>query len=386
MNILHVVPSLDLHHGGPSRSIVGMAKAQKHLGADTRIVTGHCGSVTGIETMDVEVAAGNLLSCRYSIPTPDLARRIRAMVSAADIVHLHSIWNGTVSFAGWRCRSIDKPMLLSPRGMLDAYNLRHRQKLKKLWFNIVEKRNLDYLTGFHFLDESEREGCSWLGRRLDRPCLIQPNGTDLPALTGKRIPGLDEPTGCRNGPETINLVYLGRLHPIKGLDLQIRLLAALRTAGKNAHLHLIGPDDGIGISLKSQARDLGVAPSLHLHGPIYDDQRLYWLKRADAVLLTSHYECNSNTAVETMMAGGVLVATDTCHLNAPSRLGAAKVVPRELNSLLEATLGLISNSAASQRQRSTARDYAIRHLAWSTLGGEMLAFYQLLIQQHHDSN
>jgi glycosyltransferase involved in cell wall biosynthesis len=177
----------------------------------------------------------------------------------------------------------------------------------------------------------------------------------------------------------VNLVYLGRLHPIKGLDMQIKLLADLREVGINAHLHLIGPDDGATDSIMNLAVKLGVSPFLHLLGAIYNDERLHWLKKADVVLLTSHYECNSNSAAETMAVGGVLVATDTCHVDRPAQLGAVCVVPREQTQLFDAVRELIIIPEKAQAIRQAARNYVMRYLDWTVHAREMLEFYDKLI-------
>jgi glycosyltransferase involved in cell wall biosynthesis len=104
------------------------------------------------------------------------------------------------------------------------------------------------------------------------------------------------------------------------------------------------------------------------------------LKDADAVLLTSHYECNSNTALETIAVGGVLVATDTCHLDRPAQMGAACVVPRNRRRLFEATLELVTHPDKARDIREAASNYASRYLDWSAHAREMLAFYEKLVR------
>ena len=120
---------------------------------------------------------------------------------------------------------------------------------------------------------------------------------------------------------------------------------------------------------------------MHLHGPVYDDRRLLWLHEADAVLLTSYTECNPMTAIETLTAGGVLVATDTCHLDLPAAAGAARVVPRARARLRDSIIQLLDDPVAAEAQRSAARRYAREHLEWQALAMAMHGFYRLLLPE-----
>ena len=258
--------------------------------------------------------------------------------------------------------------------MLDPHNVANRRRFKKFWSVVIDRANLQSVRGWHFLDETERSGCSWVQKREDAKTIVQPNGLDLRALDV----ALDSEAPLDTSPESahgVRLVFLGRLHAIKGLELQVDLLAKLVAGGMNASLHLIGPDDGAGAGVLARARELGVSDRLRLHGPVYGSQRLRWLKQASAVLLTSHYEANSNSAAETLAVGGVLVATDTCHLEQARRASAAMIVARDVEALAQAIQSVI-DPARSAQLRERARNFAARHLDWAALSTDMLKFYE----------
>ena len=313
------------------------------------------GSVSG-ERVEPEaslpIASGAYLPAPFHIPGPALIGTLSAAIESSEVVHLHSVWNGMITIAGMLCRRRRRPMLLSPRGMLDRHNMRRRGWFKQAYLRLVERANLEAMAGFHFLDESEFQGCDWLQAVGRVPRIVQPNGLDhedLRQRLARVSPGVLRATV--EDPEAFHLVFLGRLNVIKGLELQVELLSELRRAGVNAHLHWIGPDDGEGESLRRRASALAVDPYLHALGPIYGDERLRWLQEADAVLLTSHYECNSVMAAEAMSVGAVLLATDTCHLDQAQAAGAACVVPRSLHALRDAATRLLSDSGAAESQR-----------------------------------
>ena len=403
MRVVHVLPGLDPAAGGPSRSVLGLARAQATCGAAVTLLAG--GSPppvaldvampsTGVAELDwgadsgpdsgqagaLLVRQGPYLARRFAIPGPELTTNLYRAIAAADIVHLHSVWNGMITQAGWLGRWCRKPRVLSPRGMLDAHNMQRRARFKRWYLRLMEQRNLNALTAFHFLDETERAGCAWLAPARARPALIQPNGLDLAALR-KRLGAVPENLPSRAVPDPMarHLVFLGRLNVIKGLELQLEVLADARAAGETVHLHWLGPDDGEWPKLRDLAKRLGVSGALHWHGPLYGDERLGWLRAADAVLLTSHYECNSNMAAETLAVGGILLATDTCHLDRAAIAGAARVVPRSREALGTALLHLLHDGHAARALRAGGVAFARAELDWGPLAAEMIDFYRDLL-------
>jgi glycosyltransferase involved in cell wall biosynthesis len=357
---------------------MGLAQAQANAGASIQVVASgaHRPPHDGLE-----IHLGPLWLKRFAIPAPRLIDTLKQAIQSADIVHLHSLWNGVITQAAWVARHYRKPLVLSPRGMLDPHNMRRRNRFKKLYLQLIEQKNLNAFAGFHFLDETERAGCAWLEITQNRPSTIQSNGLDLLKLRHWAAASpLDIKKHFGSDPTVRNLVFLGRLNVIKGLDLQLEVLRELREVGEHVQLHWIGPDDGEWARLSQLASQLGVLEQLHWHGPLYGDERLSWLKAADAVLLTSHYECNSNTAAETLALGGVLVATDTCHLAHVALAGGARVVPRDRTALTSALLDIFRNESVSAKLRSAAIEFAESNLAWDPLARKMLDFYGNLLE------
>ena len=171
------------------------------------------------------------------------------------------------------------------------------------------------------------------------------------------------------------LVFLGRLHPIKGLEIQIETLALLKARGFRARLRLIGPDSGAGVRIRGLAENLGISGDVDIPGPMYGDERLAVLRDADAVLLTSHYECFSVTAVETMAVGGALLATVACNLEGPAAAGAVVTVPRTTQALADAIVDLCSDHESTQQLRDAATRYAVENLDGRRTANRVLSFY-----------
>ncbi len=172
-----------------------------------------------------------------------------------------------------------------------------------------------------------------------------------------------------------NLLYLGRLHATKGLGLQLDALRRLQAQGLDARLYFIGPDDGEASRLKQRARAAGLQHRVSILAPVYSDSRFGLLKAADCVLLTSLFEGNSVSAMETMAVGGVLIASDTTHLDDAARHDAAVVVSRDERALAEAIRRVLENPELAQSIRRAAIAYARSELESAVIARRMLSFY-----------
>lgn len=386
LRILHVIPDLDPASGGTTRSVLMMAKAQQAQGLDVRIVCSDREVLAREAVRGPALVTAPLLSRRFSVPGRQFQRRLVDSANWADLMHLHSVWNGVISLSAWIGRHCGKPMVLTPHGMLDADKLQRRRWLKMACWHAFERSNLAAMAGFHYLNARERDQARLLSDFRDRPHLEQANAVDCDDLS-RRTAGIPSPLAPfrAQSPQARQLVFLGRLNPIKGLEMQLQLVADLAAEGIACELHWVGPDDDYWVGLQGQARRLGIASQLHWHGAMHGDERLAFLRDADLVLLTSHNDCNPMVAAETLSLGGVLLATDTCHLEAAADAGAAIVVPRDRHALRAAALLLLQDEGGRGQFRHAGIRYARSALSPSHFGRSMLAFYQEAISYHRQS-
>ncbi len=367
--ILHAIPSIALRHGGPSQSVAGL------LGAQNRIAPGRIALICGQDPAEPDLNVSRrwvarYLSQRFWCPAPSALPVMRGAIGDADIVHVHSYWNGFAATMIALAQRAGKPVVLSPRGCLQhAAIAQSSARAKAVFARLGGHRQLARLSGCHFQTEAEAHASLGVG---DRPRVIVDNGVALPRPEPSH-------TALRarvfaDTPDAVNLLFLGRIAAIKGIDLQLRALQHLRNRGVPAILHLVGPDGGDLNRLRALAGDLGLADRLKVHGPVYGDGKFDWMRAADAVLLTSEFENNSNAALEVMAAGGVLVATSGCIANRAVAAGAATCVARDAGALVDALA-----RTGTDGQRSAARAYVRNNHNWSDRASRMLAFYETLL-------
>jgi teichuronic acid biosynthesis glycosyltransferase TuaC len=105
------------------------------------------------------------------------------------------------------------------------------------------------------------------------------------------------------------LVWVGRMVPVKNLDLLIDAIKLLAPERPRLQLHLIG-DGELRPSLRARVEAEGLSRVIKFEGAIAHDRLPDWYRAADAVVLSSHSEGLPNVLRESLACSTPFVATD----------------------------------------------------------------------------
>ena len=375
LHVLHCIPSLDLTFGGPSQSTASLVSViSEREDIDVTLFYEHGGTEPELNA-NIKCLHAEMWRRRFWVPSRAAWRGLRSAISMPDVIHLHSYWNAFAALVLREAERLGKPVVLSPRGCLHKDAVDHSSRnLKRVFRALLGSRQLARVDGFHFQSSVEADN-SDTGRRSAPPrSIIIDNGVNLVPATNacaaerSRLMGADAPRK--------NLLFLGRLNRIKGIDLQIEAVGLLRDANIDAVLHLAGPDGGELANLRAHAQALGVADRIRVLGPIYAVEKERWLQAADAVVMSSTFENNSNVALEVLAAGGILVATESSIGPAAAEADAMIRVTRSAHALADGVKAAISDPTTGAEMRLAARRYVARHHDWKSRAARMVEFYR----------
>ena len=163
----------------------------------------------------------------------------------------------------------------------DSYAANHpkpdaKQRLKLEKLERRERRVYERAKGLIGLtDELGRRGRTRYG--VDTPVVTIPNGVDL-VLARQALDGFDGQE--RDG---FHVLYLGGLHPWKGVNLAVEAVAQVA----DAHLDVVGAGGGGDVgALKALAEKLGCADRVNLQGSVLPPARRFEvIAQADACIL-----------------------------------------------------------------------------------------------------
>lgn len=381
MRILHVVPCLDPDTGGPALIIPGLCRALRALGLDVSLYTlgdKHSAVTVRRNAEPFPIHWFKPFPGSRWLPTVAFYRRLRRDLAQFDLVHLHSLWNPVISMAGLACRRAGVPYILCPLGMLQEDSLRRKERLKRAYHSAMEYRTLRGAAALHFFTEAEMSD-SPLRLRGTKPCFVIPCGVDpfltrnvvrgefrksFPDLEGKRI-----------------MLFLGRLHWSKGLELQVEALALLVKDFPTLIWVLVGPDEGEWDLLSRRIAVLGLQRQVLWTGLLPNQRCIEALGDADVFVLTSRHEAHSLAMNEALASGVPVVVTDTVRFDEIETWGAGRVTARNARELASAIAFILSHPEQAKQMREAGLRMVAERLAWPKVASAMVCAYEKVLFQ-----
>jgi len=284
-----------------------------------------------------------------------------------SIVHLHGLWDAGV-FAAMdlvRCQSLG--FVISPRGMLEPWALRHKWARKKLFLLGFLKRLLARCDLWHATSDGEAESLRALGFR--QPIAVIPNGVDCSQALFPQDYSVVGP---------YRLLYLGRLHAKKGLENLLRAWAIVRPL--NWRLAIAGLDEGGYASrLQSLAAALDLGGSVEFPGPMLGPEKWRYLASGSGFVHPSFSENFGIVVAEAMAAGLPVIAT----VGTPWQMLPTERCGWWVHPTPETLAGAIramttSDQASLRAMGARAKAYAAVAFGWNAIGHDMADSYQWL--------
>lgn len=314
MRTLHVVASLSLRYGGVSVSVRELCAGLAQGGVEVDLATTLRGYDPGVDRLADErlravgvrlhtfpVYPWSSLGERYAY-SPALEIFLRKTIPQVDLVHTHGLWQYPTAIVARICRKAKIPYLLSPCGALDPYGLRRHRLFKWLYGLCIERKTLQGAAALHFTSTMEQKRAFRFGARC--PTFVIPRPIHL-----EEIPEVSPGTFRSRCPQVDQrriLLFLGRLHPKKRLDIVAEAFAFVAKGRPDVHLVISGPDDGAEVSVRKRLEQAGLSDRVTFTGIVQGTDKWTLLKDSSLFLLPSEDE-NFGVAVLEAMAMGVPV-------------------------------------------------------------------------------
>src|SRR5262249_13438713 len=308
---------------------------------------------------------------------PELAAALEN--SRPELVHVHGLWTfPTLAACRWARRHA-QPYLITIHGMLEPWALRHSRWKKVLAGILFEKSAIARAACLHVNTEAERVNIRASGLR--NPVGVIPNGVDLPAT-----PAPDPPPWAGRIPNSAQvLLYLGRLHPKKGLPHLLEAWAAARnTAGaraRNWELAIAGWDQvGHEAELRAQAATAGIGNSVHFLGPQFGAAQAAAYRHAVAFGLPSFGDGLPMAVLEAWAHGLPVLMTRACNLVEGFAEDAAWPIDPTVRSIAQG-LETLFQASADRRREMGRRGLALARarFTWSRVAEQLHGVYRWLL-------
>ena len=377
LNVLHVTPSMSPEWGGPVVAVSELTSELSRQGVGCQIVTtrGHRVGINQIPSNGVPI-----YSCDTGFParfwtaySGELPRFLNDKAGGFDLIHIHQVWHYP-GYAAFRAAGKHKlPCVLTIHGELSEWGLRQKALKKRIYRLLLLDGMLRNVNALHALTRAEKEQVARLG--YETPVVVAPNGIKAtpfkalpdpsefiqryPVLKGKRI-----------------ILFLGRLHAKKGLDILARSFSILAKRFEDIVLLVVGPNKfGTREKMESILSSENLLGRTMFTGLLTGEDKLAAINCADLFVLPSHSEGFALTVLEAMAARLPVVITKGCEFNEVSEHGAGLVVEADEGQIAEAITTLLSDADLCKRMGQKGHKLVNERYTWQAAAATMANLY-----------
>ena len=374
MKILEVTNFFSPVHGGSAEAPYQLSKELARRGhkvtiytSDFKLTQDYVNSIPGATVRPFRT----WLSMANLYVTPGIISSAREETRHMDIIHMHNYRTFQNAIAHRYARKYNVPYVLQAHGSLPR--IMSKQRLKQAYDIIWGHRLLKDAARVLAVTKAEAEQYKDAGVREDKIEII-PHGIDLSAF--ENLPPRGEFRRKHGmGDDQRIVLYLGRIHRIKGLDLLAGAFADLSRSLNDTRLIIAGPDDGHLSSLKKSIADLKIKDRILLTGPLYGQEKLTAYVDADIYVLPSVYEIFGITILEALACGTPVIATDRCGLAEEVSEQAGLVIPYDKGQLQDALSQMLGDDKLRQNFGEKGKSLVRDKFNWEKIAEQVERVY-----------
>lgn len=375
MKLSYITNSFAHTGGGLVGAVSGLVHGVQEFGHDVSVT-----AYSGAESADAwsglsqyPIQAKRIGGVHWNGDLPQILNKL-----TPDLVHAHGLWLRSSGQNHQWCRGSKVPYVISPHGMLDPWAVKHSAWKKQLAGHWFEYAHLNDAACLHALGESEAASIRKFGQK-NLVCVI-PNGVTLPGVVDSFG---SAPWKNTEGRKV--LMFMGRIHPKKGLSL---LLSAWKSLKEDCPrlvdewcLSIAGWSEvGHREELEAQAGALGIANDIEFVGALHRAKKAAALHHASAFILPSYSEGLPMSILEAWSYRLPVLMTPECNLPEGFTEGAAirlKTDPRSV----EAGLRDLFEMSESQRLALGAKGYGLveQQFVWGKIAEKMVSVYEWIL-------
>ncbi len=397
MNILHVIPyyAPAWAYGGAVRAATDLTCALVTEGHNVYVLTTDTLSPSERTSKSNEVIGGvvvnrvrnwsNTLRGRLNLSTPirigDTARRLIRQ-HAIDVIHCHEVRTVENLRVVPVANREGVPVVVSPHGTLPHGT--GRGGVKQVWDSLFGRRLLPRFDQVIALTANEATDAHsvWESCGLTLPderISVVPNGVHVADFA--QLPSGEtfrQQWRLGHGPVVL---FLGRLHERKGLHLLIPAFGEVVKQAPDAHLLIVGPDEGMLAKLTMLVDEHNLAGRVTFTGLLTGNDRLAAFAAADIFTLPAVGEGFSMAVLEAMACGLPVLLTPGCNFPEVVAAGAGLVVERETSALSVALKDLLIDADCRDRMGRAAQDLIHMRFTWPHVIQQLEVVYQAVINR-----
>jgi glycosyltransferase involved in cell wall biosynthesis len=295
-----------------------------------------------------------------------------------DVLHSHGLWMWPAKYAADAAQLGGVPLVMSPRGMLEAWCLRRRWLPKRVVWHWWQRRALQQAACIHATSDAEAESIRRVG--LGNPVAVVPNGVDSVLLGFQAPDGQAEEAWPELAGRRV-LLFLSRIHPVKGLMNLAEAWRRLSPEFPEWVCVVAGPDEGGHLAeVKKAFGDCEDRGRVLFPGPVYGDLKHALMARADVFVLPTFTENFGMVVAESLAVGTPVVTTRGAPWSELDEWQCGWWVDIGIGPLTEALEDALRRTAGDlEAMGERGRRLIERRYTWDRIGAQIVEVYEWLL-------
>lgn len=370
--ILHITPYFQpaTTYGGPVFVVHDLARQLAHLGNEVTVFTTNANGQKKLEVKvdqpykkdEITVYYFNRWRKNNLFIAPKLLQALWQKATDYEVIHIHTWWNLTAIFAVLICWLKGIRPMLSAHGMIGAYSFQAKHSFFKQAMHLLGGKWLLNQVILHAT--VQQEAAEWQETTPSWEYFISPNIINFPVLKEPNRPPVKS--------DNFKLLFLSRIHEVKGIEL---LLEALVPLTINWELTIAGTGELDYINrLKHKCIELEIDQKVNWIGWVSGEKKQEILQESDLFILPSKSENFAVVVLESLAVGTPVLLSEEVGLSPyVKELDFGWISPRDISAFTAAMLNTFEDitkrrqiqKLAPQRVRQdfSEREIALQYIA-----------------------
>jgi glycosyltransferase involved in cell wall biosynthesis len=367
MNILQVIPYFTPKRGGDVNVCYNLSKYLAESSHEVTIIT------TDFE-FDAEYAktldeAGVrvipfhcIVNIKLFLTSPSMKKWLKRNITNFDVVHMHDYRSYQNVIVYHYAKKYGVPYVLQSHGSVLPFF--QKQRLKKLYDLVWGYKILKDATKVIALTMTEAEQYKKMGVNENKIEIV-PNGIDLSEYDNLPKRGEFRRKYSIKDEEKI-VLFVGRLHKTKGIELLVKAFADLSKELNHIKLVLLGPDDGYQSMLERIIRDLKIDTKVVFTGFVTNEEKMAAFVDAD-VFVTPSFLGFPVTFLEACACGTPIITTNKGDELNWIHDAVGYVVEYDKDKLRDAILIILSDKKIKNRFGEEGKRLVMKKFGWDNV-------------------
>ena len=288
----------------------------------------------------ISVYPVHCISSHFGMYSPNAGNLAKKIVKDFDIIHIYS-WYHHIGIEFFKTtEKYGIPLVFTAMGTLQNNAQSFYKKQKSIIDFLYTKKIINYASALHSVGNSEIETYLKYGGNIEKIIKIE-NGINLNDFELKNSSDILKRLNMENKPYVL---YLGRIHKKKGIELLLNSFKMLNNTNKEINLIIAGSGENNYVrEIKTIVKNLGLENMVKFTGLVSHDEKITLLSFAKLFSLTSISDIHPRAIQEALTMGVPVVISKESDYPEVEEYNAGIIVNLDSKEICNAFEKLLKN-------------------------------------------